>query len=142
MSAGKDRIYAYFLLNCLMDVKEGVDISGYTPENPPSDGDVVLRWDNPGTNTHPLRFEDGPITWFADGVFLGSGEMIDGVAHFDTGVKRVLNLLAIGQHSEAVLRSQIHEFADACKERIDANPMGEDAIRAIDQLERNWFKIK
>lgn len=148
-----EKLYAYLLFDVIREVKDGVDIGSYVPAGEPVEGEITLRSDFPGTGTHAFRFEDGPITWHASGVYVGTGETVGEVVEFDLGVKKLLNLIAIGSNAEEILKQQIHDVLDKVKEVVESTVMAlprtterdedllGDVLRAIDKLEKDLWRI-
>lgn len=139
-----DKVYAYFVMQSIMEPGLLTPPEDYVIE--PAPNSVLLSEVNHGNGTHTISFEDGPIKIVSDLVYVGTGERDGKAITFDLGTKRILNLISIGLDFETVLTTQIHEFAEKAREKLEEVKIGPDttgdSLRVIDHIEKHFFDRK
>ena len=72
-----ERIYAYLVLDVIVELAEGIDPGQYRPE-PIEAGTMLLRYDSPGTGSHSFVFEDGPFKTIVTAVYAAMAPSVPG----------------------------------------------------------------
>ncbi len=137
-----EKVHAYLLLDVIVEQQEGVDVGDYAPQKMEA-GEMMLRFDFPGTGTHSFVFEDGPFKTIATGVYVATATVIgDEPPIFDYGNGKIMNLVSLGLESEKILKDQIHEVLDRVKAIVDEklHGGGDEIIVAIDSLETSLWR--
>lgn len=147
-----EKIWAYLVYQSTVDSGLLDLAEGYVPE--PVVNSVLLVGDYRGKDAHAEKFEDGPITVYADLQYLGEGEKdASGNITFGLGTKRLLNLVNIGLEAEQVLSNQIHEFANKVQTELEpilvAAQAGQanadltgNVLRKVDDIEKHFWDKK
>jgi hypothetical protein len=138
--------YAYLVLDVVIDDKGLESAAGY--ECAFSEGEVLVREDNPGLGGHDFTFDDGPLTIHLTCIYVGTGTTdADGDVTFDYATSRLLQLCKIAWEKEQFLNRMIHETLDKAKAVIEEALMGnhfdgsmEDVVKSIDTLEKELVK--